>query len=100
MNTDKFPFKKIFHPTPADFSANHAAEEWLKAKGFLWGTMCSPEPRGIVKKETVVALAGEGAYIPKWRRLSAETLESLDGIATADDWRNGDITVHLKSDPG
>jgi len=32
--------------------------------------------------------------------LSAATLESLDGIATADDWRNGDITVHLKSDPG
>lgn len=101
MNTDKFPFKKVFKNTGDAFSAEKAAGEWLKEKGLTWGTMQAPEPRGILKTETVVKLAGEGGYIPKWTHLSSEDRETLDGVATAEPrWRDGDVIIHLKSDPG
>jgi hypothetical protein len=87
MNTDKFPFKKTFNHTGEDFSATSAAEKWLKEKGLSIGTMCSPDPRGILKGNE---------YIPKWRYLAHD---KLDGMATATDWRHGDVTVYLLSDP-
>lgn len=90
MNTDKFPFKKVFSHTGTDFSAVGAAEKWLKEKGFSLGTMCSPEPSAIVHGNT---------YVPKWKHLSHEDQAELDGVAIATNWRTGDVTVHLKFDP-
>lgn len=84
----KFPFKKVFPHTGSDFSATSAAEAWLKEKGFSLGTMCSPEPRGILHEADAV--------IPKWRYLDHN---KLDGMATATDWRTGEVTVHLKENP-
>ncbi len=88
MNTNKFPFKKTFTHTGDDFSATSAAEKWLKEKGYSLGTMCAPEPRGILKEA--------GAYIPKWRYLDQD---QLYGMATATDWRHGDVTVYLLEEP-
>lgn len=88
MDTSKFPFKKVFPHTGDDFSATSAAEKWLKEKGFSLGTMCSPDPRGILKEP--------GVLIPKWRYLAHD---KLDGMATATDWRHGEVTVYLMNDP-
>jgi hypothetical protein len=89
MNT-KFPFTKVFPHTGEDFSANSAAEKWLKENGFSIGTMCAPEPRAILHGNT---------YIPKWKNLSSEDREEVDGVAKATNWRTGDVTVYLKFDP-
>ncbi len=91
MNTDKFPFKKVFAHEGESFSANKAATEWLKEKGFSLGTMESDRPRAIVHGHT---------YVPKWKHLDQDDKDSLDGVAMSDDFRDGDITVHLKFDPG
>jgi hypothetical protein len=88
MNTNQFPFKKVFPHTCESFSAVSAAGKWLKEKGYQLGTMCSPEPSGIMK--------GLDDIVPKWRYLDHN---KLDGMATADDWRDGDVTVHLKEAP-
>lgn len=88
MNADKFTFKKVFTHTGEAFSATSAAEKWLKEKGFSLGTMCSPDPRGILHEA--------GVHIPKWRYLAHD---KLDGMATATDWRDGDVTVHLLTEP-
>lgn len=84
MNTDKFSFKKVFPHTGNSFSASSASELWLREKDLRLGTMCSPDPRGIMK--------GLEDIVPKWRYLAHD---KLDGMATSDDWRDGDVTVHL-----
>jgi hypothetical protein len=89
VNTDRFSFKKVFPHTGETFSASSAAEKWLREKGFTLGTMCSPEPRGIMK--------GQDDIVPKWHYLAHD---KLDGMATSDNWREGDVTVHLNEDPG
>jgi len=89
MNTDRFHFKKVFAHTGETFSASNAASDWLKEKGFRLGTMCSPDPRGIVR--------GLDDIVPKWRYLAHD---KLDGMATSDNWREGDVVVHLTEDPG
>jgi hypothetical protein len=90
MDFNKFPFKKTFPHTGSDFSATHAAESWLKENGFSLGTMCSPEPRAIMKGEV---------FLPKWHHFSTKDHASFDGVATATNWRTGDVTVYLKAEP-
>lgn len=90
MNTDKFRFKKVFPHTGEDFSANRDASEWLKENGFSLGAMEREEPRAIVVGDT---------YIPKWKHLNHIDKENLDGVATSDNFRTGDITIHLTKEP-
>ncbi len=91
MNLSKYAFKKVFPCTRGSFSASSDAEKWLRERGFGIGTMQSPEPRAITK--------GAG-YLPKWKHYSSQEREELDGVATATDWRDGDVTVYLLTDPG
>lgn len=92
MNTDKFPFKKIFKHDGRDFSANTAATRWLKEKEFSLGAMEMKEPRAIVHTPDI--------YVPKWRHLDDVDKDALDGVATtSSDFRTGDITIHLSIDP-
>lgn len=92
MNTDKFPFKKTFQTDGEAFTAFAEAKSWLKEKEFSIGTMCLDEPIGLKK--------GLGIRIEKWKNLTQEHKAMLDGVMTSDDFRDGDIIVHLSKDPG
>lgn len=91
MNTDKFPFKRTFKHNGGDFSATNQAEEYLRTYGFSIGSMCMNEPRGIKK--------GPGVWIHKWRNLSIDDKDMLDGVMTSDNPRSGDVTIHLYLNP-
>lgn len=91
MNTDKFPFKRTFKHAGESFSACNEAEKYLRSHGFSIGSMCMDEPRGLKK--------GANVWIHKWRNLSIQDKDSLDGVMTSDDFRDGDITIHLYSNP-
>jgi hypothetical protein len=95
MDINKFPFKKTFNGS-ADksdpFSAINDAKQWLTEKGYSLGTMCRDEPIGITK--------GLGRRIEKWYHLNEEHKKMLDGVATSNDFRNGDVVIHLSEDPG
>lgn len=68
-----------------DFSANYAAEKWLKERGFSHGRMQGKDPRGI--------LFGD-FDIQKWRNLSKNDIKELHGIMRGD-MRHGPVFVEL-----
>lgn len=77
--------KKTFDQT-GDWQAITAAEQWCKEQGISWGRMCGSSPIGLKRGEW---------DIMKWRNLSQEDINGLDGTITGD-MRNGPVTVNLK----
>lgn len=76
--------KKIFK-TEKDFDGFYSANNWLKEYEYFEGSMQRGAPIGLSKEDWV-----EGC---KWRNLTQEGKESLDGIIAAGDKRNGDVTI-------
>jgi hypothetical protein len=77
---------KIFKHNGQAFSAISEAEKWCKENGYSVGTMCAEYPMGIKK----------GNYhIEKWRNLSSEDIDKLDGHISGE-FRSGDVTITLK----
>jgi len=70
-----------------DFAATYDAEAWLKNHGYSFGPMQRGSPRGIMKGDVDIG---------KWRNLSIEEINQLDGSITGDG-RNGPIFVSTKS---
>lgn len=69
-----------------DFVAFHKAENCLKEQEYSIGRMCGEEPIGIKK----------GKWdIMKWRNLSNEDIDQLDGQIEGD-MRNGPVKVIIK----
>lgn len=64
-------FKKIFSGNGEKFSGTYEAEAWLEINGYSVGAMARHEPRGVMK--------GVGIFIGKWRNLSEEERQALDG---------------------
>lgn len=93
MNTEKFPFQKVFKHEGRSFSATTAAEKWLKDRGFSVGSMCCSDPRAIVRTPN-----GQ-EWVQKWHNLSVETKRSMAGMVLTKDSRDGDILVCLTADP-
>lgn len=81
-------FQKKFTDT-GDFKANAEAEKWCEERGLSVGDMQGPAPRGI--------LLGKVA-IQKWRNLSEEDKDALDGEMTGN-MREGPVVVTLKNLP-
>lgn len=72
-----------------DFKACREAERWCKERGLSVGEMQGSAPRGILL----------GSYdIQKWRNLSEEDKDALDGEMTGS-MREGHVTVTLKNLP-
>ena len=76
--------KKVFDKT-GDFEAFCEAENYLKKNGYSWGSMQCDDPIGIMKGDF---------NISKWRNLSTNERNALDGIITGDT-RNGPVTVEI-----
>lgn len=69
-----------------DFKAVYAAENWLKENGYSVGIMQAGSPRGILKGYFMIS---------KWRNLSTEEQDHLDGTMDGD-MRNGPVTITIK----
>ena len=73
-----------------DFKASAEAEKWCKDRGLAVGEMQGPAPRGI--------MLGSHYSIQKWRNLSEEDKNCLDGEMTGN-MREGPVVVTLKNLP-
>lgn len=82
-------FTKTFEARDESFVAFEEARSWLQARGFSVGRMQREDPIGIMMGDH---------DIQKWRHLSKEDREELDGILTGDK-RHGPITVELYVNP-
>lgn len=81
-------FKKTFSET-GTFQALYAAQNWLAANGYSFGSTCRGSPTGILKGDFVIA---------KWLNLTKAEIAQLDGQITGDN-REGPLTVTLKVAP-
>lgn len=59
-----------FQPGEYPFSASRKAEEWLREKGWSYGSMQRDQPRGVYRGDAIIA---------KWRNLSKADRKNLDG---------------------
>lgn len=69
-----------------DFGAQYAAEAWLKARGFSWGSSERDAPQAIWHGDH---------HISKWRNLS--TRERLDAHAIMEGKRCCDVHITLRA---
>lgn len=61
--------KKIFD-IEGDFQSLYAAQAWLTKQGFSYGSLCAPDPVGILKGDWDIA---------KWKNLTAKERKQLHG---------------------
>lgn len=80
-------FKKVFE-SDEDFMASHAAEAWVRERGYSVGSRQRGAPTAIYKGDCDVA---------KWRNLSRQEQQQADGLMTTADpsYRKGPVTVEL-----
>ncbi len=76
------------------FTAIHAAEKYLKEKGYTTGSMCRDEPIGF-------ADADKYGYIAKWYNIAAEDRNLLDGVIIPykGDFREGGAEIIFFNEP-
>lgn len=75
----RYPHVIRFEPADGDdFAALHAAEAWLRTRGWSWGSLQSRAPCGIIRGD---------AGIGKWRHLNQASQDAMDGIMVG--MRNG-----------
>lgn len=82
-------WEKVFTGEKDSFNAYNMAEMWLDGRGYSVGRMCSPEPTGVMLGDHTIA---------KWNNLDPTEKAALDGTIEGD-FRNGPVTVRLKSKP-
>lgn len=82
-------FTARFQSTGDDFSALHAAREWLDQHGISYGSLQGSAP---------VALA-RNAFISKWRNLRDQDLKSIEGVMVSEGFRSCDVYVWLSFNP-
>lgn len=77
----------IFRAVPCnDFGAQYAAEDWLKKRGFSWGSSQADGPQAIWYGD---------CSISKWRNLS--TKEKRDAHAIMVGGRGCDVRITLRA---
>lgn len=79
-----------FKGTGADFSPSTEAQAWAARHGFCVGFMCGLEPRGLMRGPSLIA---------KWRNLSQDDKERLEGVMTGNG-RTGPVLVELYVETG
>ena len=83
------PSLTLIFDLEGDFAAYHAAEAYLKARGFSVGVMQTGAPTGIHFGESKIS---------KWRNLSAKDRDDLHGKITAENFRQGPVTISIRRD--
>jgi len=79
-------FTKTF-PARGDFGAHSDATKFCYDNGICVGSMCGPEPIGVVFGD---------CYIAKWRNIGPEDKSRLDGVLiSGGGFREGSVTLLL-----
>ena len=86
MSDDQFT--RTFKGDGSSFSATREAENYLGMLGFSVGTYCRNSPRAIVRGDVAIS---------KWRNLSSDDIDSIDGQMPS--VRDGSVTIRLKENP-
>ena len=81
-------FEKVFDQK-GTFEALHAAQRWLRERGYSYGSTCACCPVGVLHGDYLIA---------KWRNLTRQERAELDG-ALDGDFREGPLTLRLKRPP-
>lgn len=81
-------FEKVFDQK-GTFEALHAAQRWLRERGYSYGSTCACYPVGVLHGDYLIA---------KWRNLTRQERAELDG-ALDGDFREGPLTLRLKRAP-
>ena len=71
-----------------DFEALRAAEKWCKENGYSYGSL---------QRDANVGIMHGDCYISKWRSLSPQEQDQLDGYIHSRDFRNGSVFIFLKN---
>lgn len=84
--------KQIFKAgeTEDTFRGFYNAESWIKEQGLYVGSMERDRPIGISKEDWVCTY--------KWRHLTKEDKNELDGIICSGDKRNSDVAIIMFDD--
>lgn len=75
--------KKVFD-NKGTFKAYYTAENFVREKGYSFGSMCMNMP---------IALKKGDWHIAKWRNLTGTEKLDIDGHITSKDFREGPVTV-------
>lgn len=79
-----------FENTGVTFSALYAAQEWLKANGYSYGSLCGPGA-------PVAVCRGEYRLPQKWRNMDKKERAFVDGrMEASPDFRSGEVKVTLR----
>jgi len=75
---------KYFPSRATSFSALNDASNYVKTLNFTQGSLCESEPVGLAKKDEYDSIA-------KWRNISKEDRDKLNGVLLSNDFRNGAV---------
>jgi hypothetical protein len=84
--------KKVNVKVEGTFSSVYEAEKQLGELGYEIGSMCGGEPIGFADGEKY-------DYISKWRNMSNEDQNKLDGVMISNDWREGSVDIIWFNEP-
>jgi hypothetical protein len=84
--------KKVNVKVEGTFSSVYEAEKQLRELGYKIGSMCGGEPIGFADGEKY-------DYISKWRNMSNEDQNKLDGVMISNDWREGSVDIIWFNEP-
>lgn len=82
-------FRAADHNATDDFGAMRAAQDWMRARGFSYGSTCRGYPVGIMFGDYAIA---------KWRNLDRDEVKALHGVMRGNrqgEFRNADVTIEL-----
>lgn len=81
---------KLSFKEKGTFKSFWAAEGWLSAHGFSYGS--TAYGRGVPGNPVAIC-KGEYNLPQKWHNLSAAQKKSVVGVITSNDFREGDVTI-------
>ncbi len=68
------------------FESMYAANRWCINNGYSYGSTCFRSAVGLKKGDYLVA---------KWKNLTKQEIDGLDGIMFSDDFREGTVRIHI-----
>lgn len=73
------------------FQSMYAAQSWLRENGYSYGS--TSKDRKTCQNLPVAICFGNYVAPQKWANFDDDDVESVDGIMTSNDWREGEVKV-------
>ena len=73
------------------FQSLYAATDWARKNGYVYGSLCCDMPVALRKGCSF----SEYDLPQKWKNMSTEDIDSIDGVIVSKEFREGLVTVML-----